>query len=155
MGDLAVGPDDPSAADVRELLERHLTFARDNSNPEDVHALGPDGLLGDDVLFFSAREEGELLGVGALRDLGSGHVEIKSMHTAEAARGRGVGRLVLDHLLAEARARGSTRVSLETSTRPIFAPARSLYASAGFVPCEPFGEYRANRQSVCMTLQLD
>ncbi len=62
---------------------------------------------------------------------------------------------MLDHLLAVARARGYARVSLETGTMGAFAPARALYAGAGFVVCEPFVGYGPSVNSVCMTLELD
>jgi putative acetyltransferase len=123
--------DDPRAADVRQLLERHLTFARSVTPPEDAHALEPDGLLDPAILFFSYRADGELLAVGALRHLDDDHAEVKSMHTVEAAR-----------------------VSLETGAMAAFAPARSLYLNAGFVPTEPFGDYRESRNSVYLTLAL-
>ena len=125
------------------------------ARPEDVHALDVDGLVSPDVSFFSARDSGGLLlGIGALRWLGDDHVEVKSMHTARSSRGQGVARALLDHLLAEARACGRLRVSLETGTQDAFAPARALYTSAGFRPCEPFGEYFVSPHSVCMTLAL-
>jgi putative acetyltransferase len=152
--DVIIAADDPAAADVRLLLDRHLTFARRHSPPEDVFALDTDGLRGDDVAFYSARCGGDLVGVGALRQLDGTHAEIKSMHTAEAARGAGIGRTMLEHLLGFARVRGCTRVSLETGTMDAFAPARALYESAGFTPCEPFGSYRTSPNSVCMTLML-
>jgi putative acetyltransferase len=76
------------------------------------------------------------------------------MHTAEAARGRGVGRTMLAHLVGVARSRGLRRVSVETGSMPAIAPARSLYASAGFSVCEPFGDYRPSRYSTFMTLAL-
>jgi putative acetyltransferase len=61
---------------------------------------------------------------------------------------------MLSHLLAVARNRGFTRVSLETGSAFAFAPARSLYASAGFRQCEPFGDYRLSPNSTYMTLRL-
>lgn len=73
------------------------------------------------------------------------------MHAAEATRGRGVGRALVDHLVAVAAARGVRRVSLERGAGEAFVPARSLYAAAGFVPCGPFGEYRATEDDVFMT----
>ena len=100
------------------------------------------------------RSDGALLGVGALRDLGDGHFEIKSMHTAAAHRGNGVGNAILEHLITTARARGGNRVSLETGTMDAFAPARSMYARRGFEVCEPFGDYQRVPNSVCMTLTL-
>jgi putative acetyltransferase len=71
-----------------------------------------------------------------------------------SARGEGVGRAMLEHLLAVARSRGCDRVSLETGTMDAFGPARSLYTAVGFTPCAPFADYRVSPNSVCMTLQL-
>ena len=150
-----IAPDDPRRADVRALLEAHLGWVALHSPPEDVHALDVDGLVGPTVLFVSCRDPvGALLGAGALKELGAGHGELKSMHTAATARGRGVGRAVLTYLVDEARDRGLTRVSLETGTPDAFAPARALYASAGFAPCEPFGDYAASPYSAFLTLPL-
>jgi putative acetyltransferase len=146
--------DDPRSPDVRALLERHLLFANEHSPPEDVHALDIDGLLDPGISFFAYRVEGELLGVGALKHLDDTHAELKSMHTSAEARGRGVGRAMLDHLVAIARERGYRRVSLETGTMDAFAPARAMYAKAGFVSCPPFGGYWDSPYSVCMTLAL-
>lgn len=154
MGAFVVGIDDPRANDVRALLDAHIAFARTNSVPEDVHALDGAQLVADGVTFFSVREEGDLLGVGALRQLDDLHAEIKSMHTEAGARGRGVGRVMLDHLVEVARTRRCRRVSLETGSTAPFAPARALYASSGFEPCAPFGEYEPSPNRVCMTIEL-
>lgn len=150
----AIARDDPRAADVGALLERHLAFARSHSPPEDVHALGVAGLVEPEVSFYSFRSGEELLAVGALKQIDARHGELKTMHTAEAARGRRIGGAIVDHLLAVARARGYERVSLETGSMDAFAPARRLYARAGFTPCGPFGEYRASANSTFMTLAL-
>jgi putative acetyltransferase len=80
---------------------------------------------------------------------------LKSMHTATAARRRGVGRALVDHLLAVAAARGVRRVSLECGAGEAFVPARSLYAAARFVPCGPFADYAATPDNVFMTRVLD
>jgi putative acetyltransferase len=58
------------------------------------------------------------------------------------------------HIVAEARRRGYRRLSLETGSQDGFAPARQLYASAGFVPCGPFGDYTDDPNSAFMTLAL-
>jgi putative acetyltransferase len=146
--------DDPRAPDVRRLLEIHLAFARGQTPPEDAHALDVEDLAGPAVRFFALRRGGALLAVGALKRLDPEHAEVKSMHTAQAARGQGAGRRMLEHLIAVARAEGYRRVSLETGSMAAFAPARSLYQSAGFEPCEPFGEYRLSPNSTYMTLYL-
>lgn len=152
---VTVAVDDPTASDVRTLLATHLEFARATSPREHVHTMPADALASAaDVTFFSARRNGDLVGVGALRELDRAHGEIKSMHTVAAARGAGVARRMLDELLTEARRCGYRRVSLETGTQDEFAPARALYARAGFVECEPFGAYTRNPHSICMTLVL-
>jgi putative acetyltransferase len=150
-----IAVDDPRAEDVRALLERHLAFTNATSLPEDMHALDVEALCDPAVTFFGLREDGELLGVAALKRIDDGHAEIKSMHTAQAARGRGVGRRLVEHLLAVARERGFRRVSLETGSGPPFAAARGLYASAGFVPCPRFGDYPDSPNSAYMTLMLE
>jgi putative acetyltransferase len=58
------------------------------------------------------------------------------------------------HLLAVASGRGVRRVSLETGAMEAFVPARTLYASAGFEPCEPFGDYSPSRNSTFMTRRI-
>ncbi|HVU72752.1 MAG TPA: GNAT family N-acetyltransferase [Mycobacteriales bacterium] len=150
-----IAADDPRTPDVVALLERHLAFANEHSPPEDVHALDVGALLDPAITFCSARDgAGTLLGVGALKELDLTHGELKSMHTAAAARGRGVGRAMAKHLLRLARERGYERVSLETGTMAAFAPARTLYASLGFTVCPPFADYVESPNSVCMTLAL-
>jgi putative acetyltransferase len=146
--------DDPRDPDVRALLERHLEFALAQTPPEHSFALDTDGLLDQAITLFSIRLHGRLLGVGAIKRLGPRHAEIKSMHTAETARGHGIGRAMLTHLLEVAHARGFRRVSLETGTTVGFAAARALYQSAGFVSCGPFGGYQPSEDNLFMTLEL-
>jgi putative acetyltransferase len=145
---------DPNAADVRALLDGHLAFARQVTPPGHVHALDTGAWSDPDLTLFGARRDGSLVGVGALRRLDAAHAEVKSMHTRAEARGQGVARAMLDHLLGVAEASGYRRVSLETGTADAFAAARSLYLGAGFRPCAPFGQYTVNPHSVCLTLTL-
>ena len=147
--------DDPRAADVLALLRRHLEFAYATTPAEHVHALDLDGLLDPAVTFYGYRRSGRLLAVGALRDLDRQHGELKSMHTAAEVRGRGIGRAMLAHLIGVARDRGLRRLSLETGSMPAFAPARALYARAGFTVCGPFGDYPPSVTSTFMTLVLE
>ncbi|KQY60623.1 GCN5 family acetyltransferase [Aeromicrobium sp. Root495] len=147
--------DHPTRADVRALLDEHLHDMHATSAPESVHALDHSSLAAPGVTLWSAREDGTLLGIGALKDLGGRHGEIKSMRTATLSRGRGVAAAMLHHLLTEATARGWDRVSLETGTQDYFAPARRLYARHGFVECSPFGDYVLDPSSVFMSRRLD
>ena len=134
--DLIIAVADPDAADVRALLNRHLSFAQVQTPPEHVHALPSRAWADPDLTLFGARRDGSLMGVGAIRRLDDTHAELKAMHT-------------------RAEARGYRRVSLETGTMEAFAPARALYRKAGFRACPPFAPYTVNPYSVCMTLVLD
>ena len=133
---------DLDSADVQALLALHLEQMRTTSPPDACHVLPIDGLRDPAVTFWSARENGALVGVGALKALAPDHGEIKSMRTAPGAVGRGVGRAILHHIVAEARSRGYRRLSLETGSTEPFAAALRLYESEGFVPCAPFGDYK-------------
>ena len=150
-----IAPDDPGASDVRALLETHLAHMRAISPPGSVHALDVDALRGPGIDFFSMRENGRLIAVGALKRLGDGHAEIKSMHTAMNVRRSGAGRRMLDHLLDLARQRGIRRVSLETGRPDDFHAAQELYRRRGFTECPPFANYTEDPFSLCMTLVLD
>jgi putative acetyltransferase len=145
------GLDDPR---VVAMLQTHRIRARAETAPESAHALGPSELRAPGVTFWSAWEDDAVVGVGALKRLSADHGELKSMYTAEAARGRGVGSAILRHIVAAARAGGMARLSLETGSWPYFVPARALYARHGFVECPPFGDYRPDPNSVFMTLVL-
>jgi putative acetyltransferase len=139
---------------VVELLHTHVSRARAETARGSAHALELSQLRGPEITFWSAWEGDTVVGVGALKRLTAEHGEIKSMHTAEAARGRGVGSALLRQIMASARARGMSRLSLETGSWAYFLPARALYARHGFVECPPFGDYRNDPNSVFMTLEL-
>lgn len=86
---------------------------------------------------------------------GSSHdEEIKSMRTAPAVRGNGLGMAMLEHLAADARCRGVECLWLETGSMDFFAAARSLYRRFGFTDCGPFGSYRPDPNSTFMTIRL-
>jgi putative acetyltransferase len=127
--------------DVRQLLAQHFTEMRAGSPPSACHVLPVDGLKVPEIRFFTLREDGQLLGCGALKRLDPGHGEIKSMRTADAALGRGVGKAMLDHLVTTARGEGMTRLSLETGSTEQFAGANRLYEKEGFERTGPFGGY--------------
>jgi putative acetyltransferase len=151
---LSIVADDLSGEPVRELLAEHLADMHATSPPESVHALDLDGLRDPAVTFYSAWAGSVLMGCGALKDLGNGHAEIKSMRTSSHARGRGVASELLAFLVAEAGRRGLSRISLETGVEPYFAAARRLYARHGFTECPPFATYRIDPNSVFMTREL-
>nr|WP_298127257.1 GNAT family N-acetyltransferase [uncultured Pseudoxanthomonas sp.] len=139
---------------VIALLQEHLDWMHRISPPESVHALDLDALRGPGITFWALWDGDALAGCGALRQLDTRHGEVKSMRTAQTHLRRGVAARMLDHILAEARGRGYARLSLETGSMAYFAPARALYARAGFTACAPFGDYAEDSNSVFMTRVL-
>ena len=154
MAEYAIREDDLTGPEIAALLQLHLDEMRSWSPPESVHAMPIERLRQPDVTFFSAWDGDRLAACGAIKHLGPSHGELKSMRADPAWRGRGAGKAVLHHLLQVARARGYTRVSLETGKPEMFLPARRLYESHGFAPCPAFGDYVEDRFSMCMTLLL-
>lgn len=146
--------DDLTRPEIEAHLLEHLSDMRAVSPPESVHALDLDGLRVPEIRFWSAWIGESLAGTVAIKDLGGGDVEIKSMRTSAVARGQGLGRQMLTFVLAQARASGAHRVLLETGAEPYFEPARSLYAGAGFVVRGPFASYVVDPNSVFMELWL-
>jgi putative acetyltransferase len=146
--------DDVRGPEIAALLQEHLRDMHRVSPPESVHALDLESLRKSDITFWTVWDAGILAGCGALKELDPQHGEIKSMHTASSHRRQGVATQLLEHMLAEAKRRGCTRVSLETRSMEFFRPARALYASFGFAPCPPFADYRADPNSVFMTKAL-
>jgi putative acetyltransferase len=149
-----IRPDDLTHPAVHALLEAHVRDMHRWSPPGSVHVLDLAGLRRPEVAFWAVWDGAELLGCGALKQLAPDHGEIKSMRTAPAHRGRGVGTAVLEHLLAEAQRRGYARLSLETGAQPEFEPARALYRRYGFGECGPFADYRPDPHSTFMTRTL-
>lgn len=150
-----IAVDDPRAEDVRALLETHLAFSYAVTPVGFAFVFDVERLCEPSVTFFSARVSGELLGVGALKRLDDLHAELKSMHTRETVRGRGVGRAMVEYIVGFAREHGYRKLSLETGTMEAFAPARALYERVGFEPCGPFGDYVPSPHNTWMTMSLE
>lgn len=154
-----IRPDDLTGEATRSLIAAHLAGMHESSPPESVHALDIDGLRHPSIIFWSAWSDGELAGIAALKSLDDADAaaprgEIKSMRVAPGFLGQGVGRALLRHLIAQARARGFASLWLETGTPADFDAARRLYESEGFVECGPFGDYALDPYSVFMMLDL-
>jgi putative acetyltransferase len=145
--------DDPTAPHVADLLALHLRELAEVMG-DHAFALDASGLSAPDVTFWTAWNGETLLGFAALKQLDGKHGEVKSMRAAPAARGTGVGRALLDHIIAEARRRGYVRLSLETGTAPLHVPAIALYRSAGFVSCDAFADYEPSPHNQFFRLDL-
>jgi putative acetyltransferase len=150
---MEIRKDDPAAPHVADLLAHHLSELQ-AVMAEHAFALDATGLSAASVTFWTAWQGDALVGFGALKELDETHGEVKSMRAAPAARGTGVGRNMLDHIVTEARKRGYTRLSLETGTATLHAPAISLYRKAGFVSCDAFADYQPSPHNQFLRLDL-
>jgi putative acetyltransferase len=139
---------------VEALIRHHREEALGSTPVDNAHTLDSSGLTAPGVSFFSVWDGDALLGMGALKAIDDRHAELKSMRTAPAHLRKGVARVLLDHLIAEARARGFARLSLETGTAPMFAPANAMYERYGFADCDAFGGYPASPHNRFMTMKL-
>ena len=144
----------PLSPDLTLLMARHSADMHADTPPESIHMMDAAQLAVPEISFYVLRAAGQPVAMGAVKDLGDGHGEIKSMHVLSEARGQGLSRRMLDHLLTEARLSGLTRLSLETGVQPTFIAARGLYERAGFTTCAPFGSYQPDPNSVFMTRTL-
>lgn len=154
MPDLTIAEESPLTADLALLFERHTADMHADTPPESIHMMDRTELAIPEVRFFVLREGDQPLAMGAFKRIDATHAEIKSMHVLTEARGRGLSRRMLDHLLDQARAAGFARLSLETGVQPTFVAARALYARAGFTECPPFEGYDEDPNSVFMTRTL-
>lgn len=140
---------------VQAMLLYHLNTARAATAQGSAHALDLSGLKSPDIHFWSAWDGDRVVAVGALKRLSDSHGEVKSMHTEQSCRRKGVGSTMLRHIIAQARAMRLSRLSLETGSWPYFLPAREFYKRHGFVECPPFGGYVPDPNSVFMTLEIN
>jgi putative acetyltransferase len=139
---------------VKELLTRHLEGMHANSPPGHVFALDWSELQTPEISLYTLWEGNDLLGFGALKELEPRAGEIKSMRTADAHLRKGVAAMILTHIIAEARQRGYTRLSLETGSGPAFEPALKLYRKYGFIEGGAFGGYEKSRFNQFLHLDL-
>jgi putative acetyltransferase len=151
---MKIETDDLTRPEIHALLNEHLQNMYELSPPESVHALDLSKLRKPEITFWTAWDEGMLVGCGALKEMDAKHGEVKSMRTPSAIRRRGAGRAILAHIVEVARSRGYERLSLETGSMDAFQPARTLYESFGFSYCGPFGDYTDDPNSTFMTLRL-
>jgi putative acetyltransferase len=151
---ISIAAESPLGADLRLLMERHTADMHADTPPESIHMMDASQLAVPEVTFFVMRDIGVPLGMGAFKQIEAGHAEIKSMHVLAEARGRGLSKRLLTHLIDEARAAGFERLSLETGIQPTFTAARALYAKAGFCECGPFVGYALDPNSIFMSREL-
>lgn len=154
MTTIEIREDDLSGASTRDLLALHLSGMQANTPAGHVFALDLSGLQVPEVTVWTAWRGGEIAGVGALKALGGGAAEIKSMRTHPDHLRQGVGAAILDHIIAQARTRGLSRLSLETGRGDSFDAALALYRTRGFANGGAFSDYEASTFNQFLHLDL-
>ncbi|AZL60109.1 GNAT family N-acetyltransferase [Tabrizicola piscis] len=149
-----IAEEHPLTPDLELLFQRHTADMHADTPPESIHMMDKGALAAPGIRFFVLRDAGEPVAMGAFKRIDAGHAEIKSMHVLHEARGRGLSKAMLEHLVTAAQADGFARLSLETGVQPTFVAARALYARAGFADCPPFEGYGPDPNSVFMTKVL-
>lgn len=149
-----IQPDNLTSPEIHQLLQQHLQSMALHSPPKSIHALDIDALRQPGITFWTAWENDELLGCGALKALDAQHAEIKSMRTASAHLRKGVANALLARIFDEAKRRSYRRLSLETGSAVAFEPAHHLYAAFGFTLCGPFAGYAPDPFSVFMSREI-
>ena len=138
-------------ADVEALLRASRAMMAGLYPPESRHGLNLGAYERPEVTLFVARDNGVAVGCGAFQLHDDGSAEVKSMFVAPDARGRGVGRAILDAIESAVRGRVSA-LRLETGVKQL--PAIRLYEAAGFARRGPFGGYPDDPLSVFMEKPL-
>ncbi|MBC7480282.1 MAG: GNAT family N-acetyltransferase [Pseudorhodobacter sp.] len=149
-----IAKESPLGPDLAHLMARHTADMYADTPPGSIHMMDARQLAIPSVAFYVMRLDAEPVAMGAFKTFAPAQAEIKSMHVLAEHRGKGLSRLMLDHLLAEALLAGLTSVSLETGAQAMFEPARRLYLRAAFTECVPFADYRLDPNSVYMTRTL-
>ena len=152
--ELQIAEDDLSGKEINALLTLHLNEMHQWSPSCKIHAMPAERLKEPDVTFYSAWADGDLAACGALKELGDGRGELKSMRAAPEFRGKGTGEAILLHLIDEAERRGYHWLGLETGRPDEFLPAQRLYQKHGFAECPAFGDYVSDEFSLCMEKRL-
>ena len=153
--DFSIKQDEATGPEITALIGLHLAAVQADTAAEFRFALGLDALRAPDVTLWSLWDGAALLGCAALKDLGAGEGEVKSMRTHPNHLRRGVAAALLSHLITQAKARRWHRLNLETGTSPSFAPAHALYRRFGFVDCGPYADYIESPHNHFMMLALD
>lgn len=152
--DFTIVRDDATGPEITALIALHVAAAHAGTPLQHAYALGVEALRSPGITLWSLWEGQALLGCVALKDLGDGMGEVKSMRTDPAHLRRGIAARLLAHLIDEARRRGWHRLNLETGTVPSFDPAHALYRRFGFVDCGPYADYVESEHNCFMTLAL-
>ncbi len=146
-----VEPTEPAISSLIEALDEY----RKSLYPLQFTLLiSPEKLKSPHIVFLAAYEDDQLLGCGGIDFTEPDYAEIRKMYVKPAARGKGIGDLLLNALEQQARQRQYCLICLETGK--FQEPAIALYQKHGYQPSKAFGSYQENPYSryYCKSLEL-
>lgn len=143
-------PDTPDAMALIEELETHLASLYPAASR---HGFSVEKLLREEVAFFLLRADGTPAACGGIKLFGTDYGELKRMYVRPAFRGRGFGKVMLDHLAGHARQHGVSLLRLETGIHQ--REAIGLYERMGFQRIPPFPPYWEDPLSRCYEKRLE
>jgi putative acetyltransferase len=145
-GSITIQPERPDTVEAVALI-RELEAALDPLYPsESRHGFSVGKLIAEKVAFFVLRYEGAPAGCGGVKLFGTEYGEIKRIFVRPQFRGKGLSKLIMEHLAEYARERGIPILRLETG---IYQPeAIGLYERLGYQRIGPFGEYKEDPLSI-------
>ena len=142
----------PATDDASSLILELEAQLAQHYAAESRHGYSVDKLIAQDVAFFLLRDGDVPAGCGGIELVGTEYGELKRMFVRPAFRGRGFGKLLLDHLTGYARDNGIRLLRLETGIHQ--TEAISMYERAGFHRIPPFGPYREDPVSRCYEMPI-
>jgi GNAT superfamily N-acetyltransferase len=140
------------SADAAALVQAQEEEIRVRGDHGDVNP--PDGSVFEppEGVFLVLRDGGKAIGCAGFRRVDADRAELKRMYLAPEARGRGLGRVLLQRIEDEARSAGYTVLVLETIE--LMTEAIGLYRSSGYEPISPFGPYTDVGVSRCFEKRI-
>lgn len=143
-------PDTPDAIRLIEELETELAGKYPS---ESRHGYSIEKLLKQNVAFFVTRLNGVAAGCGGIQLFGKEYGELKRMFVNPSFRGKGLAKLMLDHLANYAKENGVHLLRLETGIYQ--RDAIALYENWGFTRIPPFGEYKPDPLALFYEKEVD
>ena len=145
--EIEIRAEDPDQPEVIQLLAKANAHFEALYSRQLTHLLTIAQLKAPAVTFLAARQEGRLVGCGALRRFAPSYAEIKRMFVAQEHRGRGYSKAILTALERMATESGYTTVRLET--RPLQHAAIALYEQLGYERIPNYGMYEGKQECLC------
>lgn len=149
---ITITAEDPRS-DAATLLIKNLSAElAPKYGGDGTASFSPDDVLAGGGAMLIARLNGEPVGCGAIRRMQDQVAEVKRMYVEPRARGRGVGRMILQELEAVARRMGYSHVRLETGN--LQTEAIKMYQASGYWQINCYGQYVDNPLSLCFEKRL-